>query len=41
MRAYGGEIIHCVRDRSIRFDVRDIDTPYVRFCTYGSGSAMA
>ena len=40
-RSDGGICIHCVKDRCMRFDTRDLRRNYVRFTVYASASAMA
>lgn len=41
VRTDGGRWLHRVRDRSLRFDTRELGVSYVRFAVYGEGSAMA
>ena len=41
VRVKGGAAIQRVQDRSIRFDTRDLKTPYVRFTIFGQGASMA
>jgi len=40
-RSDGGMRIACVKDRVMRFDMRETSRRYVRFTVYGEGSAMA
>jgi hypothetical protein len=40
-RVDGGMCVGRLKDRSLRFDTRDLRRSYVRFAVYGSGSAMA